>query len=179
MKENEKTAGWKRAAWLVNRCNEMSRKTKLAFYRELRSLGVLPKEATFWLIEWEILIPAESRFDKTPESRRLLTEIGNIEDLHSHGNPDFTWPPGKGPKRYRAINARWEKLRHEYIADALRNAGEKEMAEFYLADPDAFNKTSVKGREYFWREFTPKVKRMDKRIGKVIRTILDIAGKAA
>src|SRR3990172_7606374 len=105
MKANEKTAGWKRAAWLVSKCDKMSRKTKLAFYRELRSLGVLVPEAMQFLISWEIDRDFEKRFERSPDSVRIIAELRKIEDRHGDEIANIG---AKAPKRYKDLNARWE-----------------------------------------------------------------------
>ena len=174
MKANEKTAGWKRAAWLVSKCDKMSRKTKLAFYRELRSLGVLPEEATFFLIGWEICKVWEHRFDKNPAVIRLFEESIGIE--RRHGMADG-WPEGKGPKRHQAIDRKLAKMRADNRVDTLRKFGEHEMADLCFSDHEKFSKTFRAGRDYFYREFRPEWS--DKEMEKRIRAIRKETGRKA
>jgi hypothetical protein len=165
MKEDAKTAGWKAAAWLIFKSVEINKKTKLAFYRELRSLGVLPEEATFFLIGWHLTKDVSDRYDAHPEIRRVQEEMDAIEIRHNRGDCDSCWLPGEGPKRYQMLNKKWERLVRELNADALRKTGEREMADLYLADQEKTDKMHRAGRDYFFLEFQPEwsFKEMDKR----------------
>ncbi len=150
MKESE----WKAAAWLVQRCGKMSGKAKLVFSRELRSMGVLPQDATIWLIGWEIISKFEDRFGKDSKSVRILAEMTAIERQHDR---EGGWPIGKGPKRYQAIVKEWDILRKESCEAAIRKAGENEMADLYRRNREWFEKTMQAGRDYFSREFRPEM----------------------
>jgi hypothetical protein len=160
-----KEAGWKAAAWLVHQSKGFSKKTKLSFFRELRSLGVLPEEATFFLIDWDVTKDVPDRYDSHPGICRVQEEMDAIEERHFRGRTDSCFLPGKAPKRYQILNVKWERLVRELHADVLRKAGEHEMADLYLKDRGMHEKTYIAGRDYFHAEFAPEwtSKAMEKR----------------
>ena len=153
MKENEKAAGWKAAAWAMLRNKDISKKAKLAFYKELLSLDVLPEEASFFLIQWEILSDAEDRLGNNREYMKIVCEMWDIEERNNQAEG---WPAGKGPKRYRILTRKSDGLRDKWMELAFRRAGEREMAVLYLSDRKKFNKLVDAGHEYFYLEFDYK-----------------------
>jgi len=144
------TAEWKAAAWAVNKSKAIDDQSRLAFFKELRSLDVLPEEATFFLIEWEAVLIYEPRYERDREIRKLLSGMWDIEEKHRE---DEGWPDGEGPKAYQALSRKVDNRKSQIIARVFREIGEPGMADLYLADKRRFKELSRAGHEYFFRDF--------------------------
>ena len=144
------TVEWKAAAWAVSKSKAIDDQSKLAFFKELRALDVLPEEATFFLIEWEAALKYESRYERDREIRKLLNAMWDIENQHGM---DEGWAPGEGPKKYHVLCRKLRAREAQIQARVFRELGEPGMADLCLADEKRFKKLSRAGHEYFYRDF--------------------------
>lgn len=144
------TAEWKAAAWAVNKSKAIDDQSRLAFFKELRSLDVLPEEATFFLIEWEVVLIYEPRYERDREVRKLLNAMWDIENQHGM---DEGWAPGEGPKKYQVLCRKYEDRKDQIRVRVFREIGEPGMADLYLTDKKRFKELSCAGHEYFYRDF--------------------------
>ncbi len=144
------TAEWKAAAWAVNKSKAIDDQSRLAFFKELRALDVLPEEATFFLIGWEAVLIYESRYERDREVRKLLNAMWDIENQHGM---DEGWAPGEGPKKHQILCRKLRTRENQIKVRVFRELGEPEMADLCLTDEKRFRELSSAGHEYFDRDF--------------------------
>ncbi len=133
-------------AWSVFTDDRISDEEKLETYRHIRSLGVLPEEATFFLIQFPISCGHEDRVHEDAEIIRIEKEMGAIEERY---NVDGD----RVPKKYRALENRWEARARVLMTEALRREGEEEMARLLEKDEARFDGLVNAGRDYFHRVY--------------------------
>ncbi len=139
-------------AWSVFTDDRISREEKLETFRRIRSLGVLPEEATFFLIEFLISSDHEDRIPEDAEIIRIEQEMTAIEEPHGGGLLN----PGKGPKRYHALHKRWNARAKVLLTAALRREGEEDMARLHEEDGAKYDGLITAGRDYFNRVYNPE-----------------------
>jgi hypothetical protein len=122
--EKSVEGNWRLMAWWVWKDDRISSEEKLKTFRQIRGLGVLPQEATIFLIGWIISHEYEGLWERDAEINRLEDEIKVIEDRH-HVE---TFPVGVGPKKYCAIQKKLAALRAKIAVETLQALGEAEMA---------------------------------------------------
>jgi len=142
---------WRFLAWSVLGDDRITHEEKLKTFRHIRSLGVLPEEATFFLIESLISTDHEERRHDDAEMIQIEKEMTVIEERF-FGIPD----PGRGPKRYRLLEKRWEARNKVLLTEAFRRQGEEDMARLHEEDEVRFDGLSREGGDYFYRVYKPE-----------------------
>ncbi len=131
-------------AWSVLEDDRVSDKEKLEVFRHVRSLGVLPPEATFFLIGRVILAEHEDR--RGPQGLdEIEKEMTHAEDHH-----------GVLSKKFRALERKWEVLNRKLELKAYQDFGEPEMARLFAKDEAKFDSLNTAGEDYFCRVYDPE-----------------------
>jgi hypothetical protein len=130
---------------LVGQAEEASPEERLDVWRLVRASGLLPADASFYLVAGQIEFLAEIRLIEMLEEVDLAVEAVCVR----HGLAE--WRAG-----WRSDAARWEGHREKYPQDwdrlylgQLTGYGEVEMATLYRADRETFLKRSARGAGYF------------------------------
>ena len=118
-----------------------SKEERLTVYQSVRDAGVIPEEATFFLIAYTIEWIAEDRLNEDFQRRMKEAEkASNMEEfnrLSDSGNE--------------------ENLREAIIEQTFRKHGEDRMADLFVHDREKFNNIREAGRQYFYGQPEDKV----------------------
>jgi hypothetical protein len=110
---------------------------RLAVYQAIRDSGCLPDEAGFCLVSW----CAEGMADREAETslRNLVDRMEALEKAYESekGEP---WPDDQVPEEYEELWRRQQAAWDEIFVRTLEAAGEQEMAEFYSAAPERYER---------------------------------------
>ena len=120
---------------------------RLAVYQAIRDDGVLPDDASFYLVSWQI--DALTCLIAEAELGEMDDELSAIQAAHGLGEDEF-WEPGEAPEEYEQLHRRYMQTWGRLFVEQLRRHGEPEMAELFLTDPVGFQQRSERGREYFY-----------------------------
>lgn len=142
--EKSVEGNWRLMVWQVFKDDRISEVDKLKTFRQIRSLGVLPPEATFFLIDMIITWEHEARRGAAGLDR-IENELGAIEDRH-----------GEASKRYQALERKWEAVNRKLAIKAYEEFGEPEMARLLAEDEPKFDSLIAAGRDYFHRVYNPE-----------------------
>lgn len=120
---------------------------RLAVYQAIRDDGVLPDDASFYLVSWQI--DALTSLLAEEALSAMDDELSAIQAAHGLDAGDF-WEPGEAPEEYEQLHRRYMEAWDQLFVEQLRLHGEQEMAELFLTDPVGFQQRSERGREYFY-----------------------------
>ncbi|OHB80097.1 MAG: hypothetical protein A2V98_24835 [Planctomycetes bacterium RBG_16_64_12] len=123
---------------------DSTEESRLAVYRAVRDSGLLPEEAGFYLVSWQI--DAMTSLDAETSLGHLDEQLKAIEEAYGLEEGEF-WPPGKAPKEYEELRQQYEAAWDRMYVAKLDELGEHEMARQYRSDPDGFRRRSEAGRD--------------------------------
>jgi hypothetical protein len=119
---------------------------RLAVYQAIRDSGVLPADAGFYLVAWEIDTITDHRAETALS--HLDDRLRAIEAAHGLEEDEF-WEPGEAPAEYRDALERYDQAWDELFAAQLEEHGESEIAALFQTDPEEFDRRSEVGRRFF------------------------------
>ena len=125
---------------------ESTEEARLVVYRAVRDSRLLPEEAGFYLVSWQI--DAMTSLDAETTLGHLDEQMKAIEEAHGMEEGEF-WPPGKAPEEYEELRQQYQAAWDEMYVAKLGEFGEHEMARQYRSDPDGFRRRSEAGRAFF------------------------------
>jgi hypothetical protein len=125
---------------------ESTEQQRLDVYQAIRDSGVLPPEAGFYLVSWQIDAITSQLAEEA--LRPMDDELAAIQAAHGLGEDEF-WRPGEAPEEYEQLRLKYQDAWDKLFAEQLKAHGEQAMAELFQADPDAFQQRSHLG----WRHF--------------------------
>ena len=141
---------WEAGAKALN--EEMPPEERVAFYQQVRAAGVLPEEATFFLVTWAVETIAEERvnevFNQQYAARfeRLADEHGLDEDMLAVLETDEL------PADYRALQLEFAQTVDALVVATFQSFGEHKMASMYKMKPEDFDRRYDEGYAYFFGE---------------------------
>ena len=126
---------------------ESTAQQRLAVYQAIRDSGLLPRDAGFYLVSWQIdAITADD----------AITVLGHFNDRlraveKKHGiREGKSWLPDEAPPEYERLRLEHQRAWDELFADRLDKYGEREMAVLFRTDHDEFQRLSETGRQFFF-----------------------------
>jgi hypothetical protein len=119
---------------------------RLAVYRAIRDSGVLPDDAGFYLVSWQIDAIAGHRAEEA--LHHLDERLRSIESAHGLGEGEV-WEPGEAPAEYQDVLENYRSAWAEIFAAELEKRGEPAIAALFRTDPEAFERRSETGRQFF------------------------------
>jgi hypothetical protein len=117
---------------------------RLALYQRLRASGILPEEATFFLVAWTLETLARERAAELLEAQydprfaRLEKKYG--EELDGADVPD----------EYRALHIEFNQAVQSLLVATFQAFGEGRMARLLRQQPPEFDRLYNAGYEYFF-----------------------------
>jgi hypothetical protein len=125
---------------------ESTEQERLTVYQAIRDSGVLPDEAGFYLVSWQIdaiasLVAEEVLRDMDERLTAIQRKYGLEEGE--------LWLPGEAPKEYEDLRREYQAAWDGIYAEKLVELGEQEMAEQFRTAPDEFERRSSIGQAYF------------------------------
>lgn len=124
---------------------------RLTAYRAVRNDRLVPPEAAFYLIAYQIMDLAQERYEDDPRLEAISCEMEQIEEAHGLTEDEY-WPIGEGPEDHRALDARWNEAADAIIAETFRAQGEGAMADLFEGDRAEFDRRFEVGRRFFHSE---------------------------
>lgn len=128
---------------------ESTAQQRLAVYQAIRNSGLLPQDAGFYLVSWQI--------DEITEVN-AINVLGHLDDRlravekkHGLREGEF-WSPDEAPPEYEELRLEHQRAWDELFADTLEKYGEREMAELFRTDDDEFERRSETGRQFFFND---------------------------
>ncbi len=125
-----------------------SSEERLALYKTIRGAGILPNEASFYIVAQLIILIAEDRLMDDQAIDEISNRIKAVRKAHGLEGDQY-WPMGEGPKEYRALSAEWDRAADLVTAAAFREYGEPEMADLFENNPEKFNLLYEAGKDLF------------------------------
>jgi hypothetical protein len=133
---------------------ESTEQQRLDVYQAIRDSGVLPPEAGFYLVSWQIDAMTSQLAEET--LRPMDDELAAIQVAHGLGEDEF-WRPGEAPEEYEQLRLKYQDAWDRLFAEQLKAHGEQAMAELFQADPDAFQQRSNLGWRHFHGTDNPEI----------------------
>jgi hypothetical protein len=125
---------------------ESTEEARLAAYQAVRDSGCLPEEAGFYLVSWQI--DAMTSMEAEIGFRDLDGQMKAVEREHGLDEGAF-WLPGEAPQEYEDLRLEYQGRWNELFATKLQEFGEQEMAELFRENPEAFQRKSDLGQQFF------------------------------
>ena len=125
---------------------ESTEEERLRVYQAIRDSRVLPEDAGFHLVAWQIDAitsqEAEISLSHLDEQIMAIEESLGLEEGESLS-------PGEAPNEYKVACHKYQDAWDGIFAEKLEEHGEYAMAQQFRADPDVFEERSDVGRQYF------------------------------
>jgi hypothetical protein len=119
---------------------------RLAVYQAIRASGLLPEDAGFYLIAWQIDEIVNRRAETALAD--IEQELTAIEATHGLEEGEF-WGPGEAPPEYETALRQHEQAWDDLFAAQLDEHGEGEIAALFRTDPAEYERRNETGRRYF------------------------------
>jgi hypothetical protein len=120
---------------------------RLAVYQAIRDSGVLPEDAGFYLVSWELDAIADQHAETA--LAHLEDRLRAIEAAHGLEEGDV-WAPPEAPAEYQEALQQYEHAWDEILAAEHDAHGEHAMAALFRADRDEYTWRSEAGRQFFF-----------------------------
>jgi hypothetical protein len=137
--------GWhERWQHLAAGCADLER---LAVYQAIRDSRVVPEDAGFYLISWQM----DAMVDERAETAlaHLEEHLRVIEAAHGLEEEDL-WEAGEAPAEYKEALQQYHHAWERLFADQLDAHGEHTMAALFRADRDEYERRTEAGRQFFF-----------------------------
>jgi hypothetical protein len=125
---------------------ESTEEERLAVYRAIRDSGLLPVDAGFYLVSWQVDAIA-GRLAETSLGD-LDARLKALEDAHGLEEGEL-WEPGEAPAEYEDLLRQYQQAWDEIFADQLDAHGEPEIAALFRAERAEYERRSEAGRQFF------------------------------
>lgn len=131
---------------------DMPLEERVALYQRIRTAGVLPDDASFFLIVWALENLVEERVTEIYEKQyamrfaRVAEEQGLDDDLLAVLESDEL------PQEYRALQLEFAAAVDALEVAVFQSFGELKMATLYKTDPEEFDRRYDAGYAYFFGE---------------------------
>ena len=119
---------------------------RLQAYQAIRDSGVLPPEAGFYLVAWQI--DAMTSLLAEEALRDLDEKLSAIQAAYALEEGDF-WPADEAPEEYEQLHRQYMRAWDKLVGEQLERHGEDEMARLFRTDPDGFEERNQMGRQHF------------------------------
>ena len=140
--------GWY-AAW-QRLTPESPEEDRLSVYQAIRESELLPEDAGFYLVCWQVAQIVECLADT------VLSELDDRLDAirTAHGlAEDEEWDLADAPPEYRDVSEEYERASNDLFIQVLEANGEHAIATLYRTDKQAYQRREEAGREYFHGPF--------------------------
>ncbi len=125
---------------------ESSDQERLTVYQAIRDSGVLPADAGFYLVAWQLDALAEHGVETA--LRGLDDRLSTI--MRKHGlKDDEIWEPGEAPPEYEAVLRQYNDAWDALLAAELERHGEHALAALFRTDRAEYERRSEAGRQFF------------------------------
>ena len=131
---------------------ESTGEERLAVYQAVRDSGLLPEEAGFFLVSWQIDDIATR--DAEEDLREYEDRMEAIQEAYCFDDGEV-WSPGTSPEGYEKTRREYYQAWDEVFAKKLEAFGEQEMARLLRTDRERFEQLTEKGRRYFHGDQEP------------------------
>ena len=125
---------------------DASEEQRLKVYQAIRDADVLPAEAGFYLVSWQIDAMTSLLAEVT--LHEMDEELSAIQEAYGLQEGGF-WPPDEAPEEYTELHGRYMQAWDKLFVEQLEHHGEHEMAELFQTDPDAFEQCAKQGQQHF------------------------------
>jgi len=125
---------------------ESTQEERLAVYQAIRDSGVLPENAGFYLVRWQVYQITEGLVETVLSD--LDKRLDSIRKALGLAQDEF-WEPGEAPAEYEQVSRDYERASDDLFIQTLEAHGEHALAALYRADSDAFERRDEEGRQYF------------------------------
>ena len=119
---------------------------RLKVYQAIRNAGVFHEDAGFYLVSWQVDAIVSRIAEETLHD--LDQRLTVVKREHGLGEDDF-WPLGQTPEEYETLRREYQDTWDQIFVDKLLEFGEEQMAQQFRSDPEAFQRRSEAGREFF------------------------------
>ncbi|MGO9462703.1 MAG: hypothetical protein ACLQVF_00870 [Isosphaeraceae bacterium] len=127
---------------------------RLSVYQAIRDSGVLPEDAGFHLVSWQVDQIAE-RLAKTA-LRDFDERLDSIRRAHGLAEDEY-WGSGEGPPEYVQVNQEYDRADDDLFTQTLEAHGEHAIATLYRTDKEAYERRNEAGRQYFHGPIRPAI----------------------
>ncbi len=118
----------------------------LSVYQAIRDSGVLPEDAGFHLVCWQIDLMTEGL--AVAALRELENRLDAIRSDYGLAE-DEDWSLAEAPPEYQAVNEEYDQASDDLFIRELEAHGEHAIATLYRTDKDNYERRNEAGREYF------------------------------
>jgi len=125
---------------------ESTEEERLTVYQAVRDSGILPEDAGFYLVSWQVDALAEHVAETT--LRDLDERLSAIERKHRL-EEDEVWEPDEAPPEYQAALRQYHDAWDELFAAQLEQHGEQALAALFRTDRAEYERRSEAGRLFF------------------------------
>jgi hypothetical protein len=125
---------------------QSSEEQRLKVYQAVRDSGLLPAEAGFYLVSWQI---------DAMTSLETETSLLDLDDRMQTMEKEYElekgkeWPLDAVPPEYEELLRQHQLAWDRLFVVKLEAFGEQEMADLYRNDPEEFQGRSEAGRQFF------------------------------
>jgi hypothetical protein len=125
---------------------ESTDEERLAVFQAIRDSGVIPDDAGFYLVTWQVDAIADRHADTA--LGHLKARLQAIEAAHGLEEGEI-WEPDEAPEEYREVLEKYHRGWDELFADQLVAHGESAIAALFRADRPEYERRSEAGRQFF------------------------------
>jgi hypothetical protein len=125
---------------------ESTEEERLTVYQAIRDSGILPEDASFYLVSWQVDALAEHAAETT--LRDLDERLSAIEREHGL-EEDEIWEPDEAPPEYQAVLRQYNDAWDELFAARLEQHGEQALAALFRTDRAEYERRSEAGCLFF------------------------------
>jgi len=125
---------------------DASEEARLAVYQEIRKSQVLPDDAGFYLVAWQVDAIANLRAETA--LRHLDDRLEAIEASHSLVD-QAEWESGEASAEHDQVLEEYHKAWSAIFIGELESHGESDIAALFVSNPEEFDRRNEAGRQFF------------------------------
>lgn len=125
---------------------------RVALYQQIRNAGVLPDEATFFLIAWALQEIASERVLELFDAQYAARFARMEEKYHIDPSAYIAGELPDVPQEYEALNLEFNQAAKSLHVATMQTFGEHKMASLHNSQPETFNERYFAGEAFFLGE---------------------------
>jgi hypothetical protein len=126
--------------------HDPSEEDRLEVYQEIRNSQILPDDAGFYLIAWQVDSIASAHAET--DLRHLDERLEAIEAAHPLVDEE-AWESGEASAEHELVLEEYHQAWAAIFIAQLEEHGEPAIAELFQSDPEEFERRNESGRQFF------------------------------
>lgn len=125
---------------------DASEETRLEVYQQIRNSRLLPEDAGFYLVAWQIDAIANLRAESA--LKHLDDRLEAIEALNPLVDQE-AWESGEASTEHEQVLEEYHQAWAAIFLEELEAHGERDIAALFLSNPEEFDRRNEAGRQFF------------------------------